>query len=280
MEKENGWSNSIIIRWKLIYLVLILWALLALIFGIYDLQISIEVTSWTMIPGAIGNFIKTFGEFGADYGEGPSWGLIFVAIAILIGSISKNYKKQIIPAIVIVVLFGVLLCLGIILSSEDLIWYGGFISTTVLIFLILILIRKYDMKKIRNLAWIIFLLAIINPLLFVNVLKPLCGRVRFRDLAPDFSNYTPWFLPPGPDFDNLSFPSGHTAMGWMFLPLLILFRNKKKGVKIITSFLIIGWGIFVGFSRIIVGAHYASDVLFPTCVAFLTVIFLYKKFYF
>ncbi|GAG16871.1 unnamed protein product, partial [marine sediment metagenome] len=112
------------------------------------------------------------------------------------------------------------------------------------------------------------------------------GRVRFRDLVPPppppgYTSFTPWFLPPGISLDNSSFPSGHAAMGWMFLPLLIIVKDRKikDPIRIIVSILVIGWGLFVGLSRIAVGAHYASDVLFSTGAATIITIFLYTRFY-
>ena len=103
------------------------------------------------------------------------------------------------------------------------------------------------------------------------------GRVRFRDLTPpDYLEYTPWFICNGIT-GNRSFPSGHTASGWMLLPLLILVKDRewKDPIKLATWIGVIGWGILVGLSRIFIGAHYASDVLFSTGVAFTTTILLY-----
>ncbi|MHA1268235.1 MAG: hypothetical protein ACTSPY_00490 [Candidatus Helarchaeota archaeon] len=206
MDERIEWNNSVIYKWKLIYITIISWVILAIIFGLMDLQISIVAVNWNNIPGNLGSFIRSASEFGADYGEGPSWGLIFIAFAILIGSYIKDIKKQKIPTYILFLFSVIILILGIILTSEDLIWYGGFISCSLLI--LILISNKIDFKDYRNLALIIIFLAIINPLLFVNITKPLCGRVRFRDLSPGYIEYTPWFLPPGPDFDNLSFPSG------------------------------------------------------------------------
>ena len=71
----------------------------------------------------------------------------------------------------------------------------------------------------------------------------------------------------------------------MFLPLLIIFRDKKWNdsykiiLKILTIFLVLGWGTFVMASRVAVGAHYASDVLFSTGIAAITTLLLYRKYY-
>jgi len=266
LAQEDKWKNSPVR--KLFYLTVLGWIILAIIFGIFDLQISIAVVDQN----------NPFGLFGADYGEGPGYGIIAVALVVLIGSAFSDIKKQKIGAFILGAFSLIVLFLGILLDSEDLILYGGFISISIFIFTSLT--YEKDWRNYKNLALIILLLAVINPLLFVNITKPLCGRVRFRDLTVQgYFEYTPWFLPPGPYLHNLSFPSGHTAMGWMFLPLLIPLRTKNRSFKITGTFLIMGWGLFVGVSRIIIGAHYASDVLFSTGVAFIVVILLYKKFY-
>ena len=123
-------------------------------------------------------------------------------------------------------------------------------------------------------------LAILHSLIIVNTIKVIWGRVRFRDLTPpNYPEYTPWYIINGPDLNNLSFISGHTAMGWQTLPLLFAFKGTKKHWKITGYCLIIGWGFFVGISRILVEAHYASDVLFASGFAIVITIFLYKILY-
>jgi membrane-associated phospholipid phosphatase len=70
-------------------------------------------------------------------------------------------------------------------------------------------------------------------------------------------------------------------MGWIFLPLLIAVKDRKSTdpLRLLTIILVVGWGLFVGLSRIAVGAHYASDVLFSTGAATIVTIFLYTKLY-
>ncbi|TFG05039.1 MAG: phosphatase PAP2 family protein [Promethearchaeota archaeon] len=266
MTVEGSWKSSILYR--LLMIGIGCWIILAIVFGLYDLDISKAIVDRT----------NPFGIFGADYGEGPGYGIIGIAVAILIGSTSADLKKQKIGAFILSAIAIVVLIVGIILNEEDLLNYGGFIGTMILGFTLVTLDK--DWRSYRTLALIVVLLAIINPVLFVSVTKPLCGRIRYRELLNiGFEYYTPWYLPPGPSLDHFSFPSGHTAMGWMFLPLLIAFRNTKLPVKALGSIVVIGWGAFVGFSRILVGAHFASDVLFSTGVAFVAIILLYKKFY-
>ena len=259
MSEKTNWSMVS----KLTLFVLVSWIILAIIFGIYDLNISIAVVDGT----------SAWGNFGAVYGELPGWALIGIALATFFGGYIKNLKLQKIPALIIVVI-GMLF---IILDSD---FYTGF-SLIIPMIIYTIITWNKDWKNYRTLAGIISLLAVINPLLFVQIVKILCGRVRFRDLDPGYTNFTPWFLPPGVSGGGKSFPSGHAAMGWMLLPLLIVVKDRKikDPYRIVVTVLVIGWGLFVGLSRIVVGAHYASDVLFSTGVAAIVTIFLYKKSY-
>ena len=259
MSEKTNWSMVS----KLTLLLLVSWIILAIIFGIYDLNISIAVVDGT----------SAWGDFGAVYGELPGWALIGIALATFFGGYIKNLKLQKIPALIIIVI-GMLF---IILDND---FYTGF-SLIIPIIIYTIITWNKDWKNYRTLAGIISLLAVINPLLFVQIVKILCGRIRFRDLDPGFTNFTPWFLPPGLSSDGRSFPSGHTSMGWMLLPLLIAVKDRKikDPYRIVVTVLVIGWGLFVGLSRIVVGAHYASDVLFPTGIAAIITILLYKKSY-
>lgn len=250
----------------LLVIIILTWIILAIIFGFYDLEISIAVVN----EGSV------WGEFGADYGELPGYALIAIALATFLGSFNKNLKFQKIPAYISVIV-GILF---ILFAGDTTDIFTGWSLIIPMIIYVIITWNK-DWKDYRTLAGIISLLAIINPLTFVQITKILCGRVRFRDLDPGFLNYTPWFLPPGPISPNQSFPSGHAAMGWMFLPLIITLKDRKNTdpIKLLVVILVIGWGLFVGLSRIVVGAHFASDVLFSTGVAAITTVLLYRKFY-
>ncbi len=148
-------------------------------------------------------------------------------------------------------------------------------------FIFLGLTFNKDWKIYRNLSAVIIILFLLNSLLFVRTTKILTGRIRFNDLATDFTDYTPWFLPPGPLSGGESFPSGHTSISFMFLPLLILLKDRKlkDPIRILITFLILGWAIFVGLSRVVIGDHYASDVLFSAMMATVITILLYKKYY-
>jgi membrane-associated phospholipid phosphatase len=113
--------------------------------------------------------------------------------------------------------------------------------------------------------------------IFIQVVKYFWGRVRFRELDAAFSQFTPWYLPQGlTGFD--SFPSGHAAMGWILLALLVLFANKKPLVKYSALTIIFMWGVTLALSRVVIGAHYSSDVLFGSFFIIISFI-LFQKYY-
>lgn len=254
---------------KILVVLMISWVILALVFGFTDLEISKFVVDEN----------SAWGIFGRAYGEAPGYGLIAIALSALIGSYNDNLKQQKISAYVIIAIGAILVVLGIVFNIQALIIDGAAVSICVFIFLGLTFNK--DWKIYRNLSAVIIILFLLNSLLFVRTTKILTGRIRFNDLAPGFTDYTPWFLPPGPLSGGESFPSGHTSISFMFLPLLILLKDRKlkDPIRILITFLILGWAIFVGLSRVVIGDHYASDVLFSAMMATVITILLYKKYY-
>ncbi len=258
------------LTFKLLILVIIIWIILAIIFGYADLYISIALN--------VDEF-KEIGEFGEMYGDIPGYGLIAVAIVILTASHSKEFKIKRISAYVGIFIGFFIFLLGMLFTSLKTIVFGLGISISLILFFIFFIDK--DWSNYRRIALTIVLLSLLCPLLFVQFTKVFTGRVRFMDLSPpDYSGYTPWFLPPGLENvlkRNRSFPSGHAAMSFIFLPLLITVRDKKwnNPKKILLWMLVIGWGCFIAVSRVIHGAHFASDVLFSAGFALVSTIFLY-----
>lgn len=110
----------------------------------------------------------------------------------------------------------------------------------------------------------------------IEVVKALWGRVRFRDLlkANSFDAFTAWYIPNGVN-GNKSFPSGHTCSAAMsYLIMLFPFLNKEKWYKrswlcFLVPFVFTS---IVAFTRLVVGAHYLSDVTMGGVIGFSTVI--------
>jgi len=80
--------------------------------------------------------------------------------------------------------------------------------------------------------------------------------------------------PPNPliqPLQNFSFPSGHATSGFIFyglLTYLIWKTNIAKSIKFIVTTMLILFSMLIGFSRVYLRVHYASDVLAGLCVGF------------
>jgi membrane-associated phospholipid phosphatase len=129
--------------------------------------------------------------------------------------------------------------------------------------------RNKFSKKLVIFSRLSFNMFFYGYLIFIVSLKLFWGRIRFRDLAANYSNFTPWYLPQGVT-GNDSFPSGHTAMGWMLISLFVLFADKSRSKRLILKGSILSWAAAVGVSRIIIGAHFTSDVVFASFIMIIT----------
>ena len=255
---------------KLVRPVIFVWVLLAIIFAFADLRIS----------SAVVNPRSSWARFLAGYGQEP--GLLLTVIALYVVSVNRKKSSGLQEAAVSIAL---LLCMAfstnvIILkilgdAIHNLPLFGTYayrmlalLAMTALIQALLC--RKYERfsRPTEIFARVTVGTFVLNALLFVQTTKTLWGRVRFRDLDILHSNFTPWYLPQGIT-GHRSFPSGHTAMGWMLLPLLLLALDRGRKLRVATGVLVIAWGVLVAASRVVVGAHYASDVLFSSAVGIL-----------
>lgn len=109
----------------------------------------------------------------------------------------------------------------------------------------------------------------------VEIMKYLWGRVRFRDLIAtgSYESFTPWYIINGIN-GNKSFPSGHTGGAAMsFLAMLLPYISRKAYKhRQICFFIPFIYTCTVAVTRLIMGAHYLSDVAMGGAVGMLTVI--------
>ena len=260
----------------LIIYLLIIWTTLAAYFAFTDLQISISVV----------NQNSGWANFLQDFGEIPGLLVLFCSAHIYLAKYSSESRlRKIVFSIILFIaasfLSGYLVIViykGIIGSNSFLQEYKIAIILVLLIlnFILNILIRDLRIpNSLKEFSKTSVLLSVYGYLCLIQPIKLLWGRVRFRDLDALYANFTPWFLPNGLN-GNQSFPSGHAAMAWMILPLLLLVVNKSKTIKISLLILISSWGLAVSLSRVVIGAHYASDVLFGAFIIIIIFIILYK----
>jgi membrane-associated phospholipid phosphatase len=250
---------------KLLILIIDVWIVLAVIFGIYDLEIS----------KAIVDTNNDWATFGTNIGFHVRDALLFIVVLILAGSFfNKKIQRDI----------GYL---ALIVSSLNLIYFNidideeGLFAPIILILFVItfqILTFNKDWKNYVRIA-VMILLLYISLKVILDITKVLFGRVRYKYLSSSYTEYTQWYIINGPDSENQSFPSGHSAYSWLFLPFLILVKNEhmKKPIKISIIASVLGYGLFISWSRIILGGHYCSDILFSTGIASVLTILFYKK---
>lgn len=126
---------------------------------------------------------------------------------------------------------------------------------------------------------IIGLIVMFVQIALIEAMKYLWGRVRFRDLLKDgsFDDFTPWYHLNGIN-GNKSFPSGHTAgAGMSYLMMLLPYMSKKWEKKVWLCFwLPFAYTSIVAFTRLVMGAHYLSDVTMGGIVSFSMVLIAIK----
>ncbi|MBB3461445.1 phosphatase PAP2 family protein [Rhizobium sp. BK377] len=99
-----------------------------------------------------------------------------------------------------------------------------------------------------------------GPLLTVQTLKVLIGRVRPRDLV-EFGgtmDFTPVWQFSAACSRNCSFPSGEASAAAASLSLLVLVPAEFRRAAAIV---LVPCLLFVAFNRVIFGAHFLSDVV-------------------
>jgi len=167
--------------------------------------------------------------------------------------------------------------LGSIATNHLLIFVIISFSISIIIFIVLHLKNQVQSDLAIRYAKVVVAVAFFGYVICIQGVKYFWGRVRFRELDEAFSQFTPWYLPQGITGSD-SFPSGHAAMGFILLPLLILLINKKEWVKNLSFVLIFIWAVALALSRVIIGAHYASDVLFGSFFIIITFVIFNNQF--
>ncbi len=120
-------------------------------------------------------------------------------------------------------------------------------------------------------------LAAMLTLVIIWALKLTWGRLRPRDGG--IADFTAWYLPQWFTGD-FSFPSGHTANATVIFSVVYYFRflggKAKKFVPLFYTALTV-WLALVAFSRVVIGAHFLSDVLFGCAITLAIVYFARPK---
>ena len=118
---------------------------------------------------------------------------------------------------------------------------------------------------------------VIGPGLLVNeVFKNNWGRARPSQIT-QFSgakDFTPAWQPSNQCDRNCSFVSGDASVGfWFFTPALLIRRKRYKALALTGA---ASLGIGIGVTRIVVGAHFLSDVILSGIICLGTAILLHR----
>lgn len=171
-------------------------------------------------------------------------------------------------------------------------------------------LRPLKAETLKKLVWwvVAALAACVLANILIIIVKEPVGRMRFRAInsqvgqsliaSRKVQGYTRWYVRngqpdeaiinafvtqyPGASDAFKSFPSGHTCAAGMSYALIMLpdvvdFKHKKAG-KIACWVTPIVITMLVAISRIVVGAHYMSDVTFGGTFAFISFIIMREIF--
>ncbi len=138
-----------------------------------------------------------------------------------------------------------------------------FVSIISLIFLLIPKLRK-RYSGLRRLAAVWLLTALLGAGLVNQVIiNSAVERPRPRDsiLLADTMEAS---------LVGHSFPSGHAAIGFIFVVPFFVWRNRNR--KLARTALLIGlsWGCLVGYARMVAGAHFATDVLWAGAITLMS----------
>ena len=105
--------------------------------------------------------------------------------------------------------------------------------------------------------------------LIVHVIKRLLGRVRPKHLLSD-NEYGLTYLTS--DWTYNSFPSGHSQTIFVFATILTLFAPRYW-------WLFMSGGMVIALSRVIINAHFLSDILFGSFIGIVVALIVKRRWF-
>ncbi len=248
---------------KKYFIILIFFIVLLSIFTFKDLEISKHIVNNKSIFSLIYEVIGILPVY---------LGIILFGLT-MFNLVKKDFHKVL---SILITFIGSLLL--ILISSSYIIHFNGLIILILsLLSILLCFVLLYFSQRIskefyqKSLPFVCtYFVTCCLATAVVFTIKTFVGRVRFEDLNADYSAFTRWYVINGIT-GNYSFPSGHvcsasTILCWNNLPKCFSLNKKQKIILYsITSLHI----LLTATTRVILGRHYASDVLFAFGIVYL-----------
>lgn len=254
-------------------------AVLMIIFAFTDLQISNAIYN---AESAYGSIFEAIGEFPAAV----------IAVFCTVSLMLTRKKDKSIKYNLGTFGYGVMLVFFSLMASMLPIKYLNGPKFLIPILSVLYIGASYYIAKkisvtnkveLRQAA-IVGVLTFFFVVITFNLIKMGWGRERYRHMIAEgsFDGYSLWFIRQGFTTNNefMSFPSGHSANAaiMIWITLIPTFVPKLKSKQLWITLFAIVWIVLVTSSRIVVGAHFASDVTMGVTVSLLIFTLLKKKY--
>lgn len=253
--------------------------LLLIVFAFTDLQISNAIYN---ANSAYGLIFEAIGEFPAG----------IIATFCTVSLIMTREKKKSIKYNLGTIGYGFMLVLFSLMATMLPIKYLNGPTFLIPILSVLYVIASYAIAKkfsatnkveLRQAA-IVGVLTFFCVVITFNLIKMGWGRERYRHMIAEgsFEGFSHWFVRQGFTTDNefMSFPSGHSANGaiMIWLTLIPTFIPRLKNKQTLINTCVIVWIVLVAASRVVVGAHFASDVTMGATITLIIFSLLKKKY--
>ncbi len=245
------------------------------------------------ISHAIINENSLWGRFFDIFGEIPAMGGIILAVTLLYGGRNRNVKWWNIVSSIISILFISLFSFFMTFNIVRYIFHEDIGAITPLAYIMMVIVslgiiitalyfahvKGHEFVGFKKHAWLLILL-VFSEMIFANIIKSIWARPRMRSIT-DISDFNHWYEINGWTNDNelKSFPSGHTANAFVVLAYM-MFIPYIKSIKM--NYFLIGaviWGTLVALSRVVLGAHFLSDVLVGSYITIFIFILLERIFF-
>ena len=236
--------------------------------SVYDLKIDI----------ALNNTSSFVANWFADTGEMPGYLLLLAVGSVLARCLQNKWLKGLFAAGTVAagVYLGDYVARRLFENNDFRVGYGMIYGVGVAL---LFLLALHFIPVPERLVKPLILMAVSGLCAYgvssgiINLMKTVWGRVRFRDLTDGYEAFTAWYVING-DTGAHSFPSGHTGSAGvtyflMYLPFVSEKWQKRRYLCFAAAFL---YTSVVAATRLIMGAHYLSDVTVGGAVVFTCVL--------